>query len=405
MSPEKLWGERVQAFWDTAFRYLRLIGNSGFMFALYILVLVGSYYYSTFLEWLPETFPVVFILAAVFSLLLTRSPVRTFLKEGDLVFLLPLEMRLRSYFRASVLYSAAFQTAGIVVLMVVLSPLFLDRISSDGSYWFYTVALLALAKLWNSACRWAEYRLQDTKTRDMHVWLRLIVNAVFTFLLFQAAPLYFTLIVLAAMVFVYKFYYEPLLSKHRVKWQQVLEMEERLLTTFYRMANMFTDVPHIKGTVKERRWISRWVDRLPYRRQSVFTFMYAKAFIRARDYFGIYIRLTTAAAVFIYASPNVWLAFGLLFLFIFMTGQQLLTLYFHFDTKALPDLYPLPHGLKRSSFLTLVEQLLLVQTVVSAVMLFVFHTAWLPFALGLLAGSGFTLWYVRQQLNTKLKLK
>ena len=36
-----LWKGRVQGFWTEAMRYIRLIANSGFLFTIYILLLIG----------------------------------------------------------------------------------------------------------------------------------------------------------------------------------------------------------------------------------------------------------------------------------------------------------------------------------------------------------------------------
>lgn len=51
-----LWRERVGSYWNEAIRYLRLIANSGFLFTVYVLLLIGSVYYSRLLDSLPESF-------------------------------------------------------------------------------------------------------------------------------------------------------------------------------------------------------------------------------------------------------------------------------------------------------------------------------------------------------------
>ena len=40
-----------------------------------------------------------------------------------------------------------------------------------------------------------------------------------------------------------------------IKWEFLIEQDERRMTAFYRLANMFTDVPKLKNKVKRREWL------------------------------------------------------------------------------------------------------------------------------------------------------
>ncbi|UTW70049.1 ABC transporter permease [Anaerobacillus sp. HL2] len=46
--------QKIIGIWR--YSYLRLIGNSGFLFTIYIAIVVGSFYYSELLKWLPNSF-------------------------------------------------------------------------------------------------------------------------------------------------------------------------------------------------------------------------------------------------------------------------------------------------------------------------------------------------------------
>ncbi|MDI5790149.1 ABC transporter permease [Bacillus licheniformis] len=64
---------------------------------------------------------------------------------------------------------------------------------------------------------------------------------------------------------------------------------------FYRIANLFTDVPTLE--TGERRAYLDWMLRfIPYEQSRTFTYMYGRAFIRSNDYFGIVVRLTVILA-------------------------------------------------------------------------------------------------------------
>ena len=40
-----------------------------------------------------------------------------------------------------------------------------------------------------------------------------------------------------------------------LKWDLLIAQEEKRMASFYRLANLFTDVPKLKDTVKRRKWL------------------------------------------------------------------------------------------------------------------------------------------------------
>src|SRR5690554_85803 len=114
-----LWKKRRSEYWTMAIKYLKLIGNSGFLFTIYLLLVFGSYYYGQLLLWLPESFPATLFFTAIFSWLVTRGRVRTFVKQGDLFFLTPREGKLEPYFKASLKYSWIMETLWLSFAMLL----------------------------------------------------------------------------------------------------------------------------------------------------------------------------------------------------------------------------------------------------------------------------------------------
>ncbi|SDH56194.1 ABC-2 type transport system permease protein [Alteribacillus persepolensis] len=388
MDVVQLWKDRSKGFWGEAIRYLRLLGNSGFMFSLYALFLAGGYFYPAFIEWLPDTFPAALVIAGLFTYLLTRCPIRTFLKRGDLVFLLPLEPRLQPFFRNSVMYSVIMQSVTIAVIFLLLGPLFEDRVSPETSYFYSVLALLLLVNAWNNAARWAEVRLQEEEKRRLHAGVRGVINAVFCGFLFTTAPFWLIGAVCVIMACLYSFYHISLLRQHPLKWEVLLEMEEKRLSAFYRFVQSFTDVPHIKMSVKRRRFLTAISDRLLWRSGSVYYVLYGKAFIRSGEYFGMYMRLLLVGALVMYAFPYDWFRLGVGLLFLYMTSVQLRSLWYHLDITIWPDLYPVSWKEKKSAFQLLLKQLLIFQTFLLAIIYWLVGTSLLPGFLLLAAGIG-----------------
>jgi ABC-2 type transport system permease protein len=381
-----LWKERVSTYWNMAIRYLRLIGNSGFLFTLYVLIIIGSYYYSILLDWLPDTFPAVWMFVVVFAHLLTRSGVRTFVKPADVVFLLPYESKLSGYFQASKRYSLVIQSAIILLVLVVLSPLYGQYLANDAGSLFLVLVILLFAKGWNISSSWEEQRFQSEIERRTHFILRGVINIAFTYLLFSGAHLLYIVILFAIMTGLTMIYYKKLAFQLSLKWDHLIEVEQSMLMFFYRIANAFTDVPQLRNKVRPRRYLSWLINSITDSQKSVYHYLFARSFIRANDYGGIYVRLVIICAIVLIALPSGWLQLVVLLLFTHMLTTQLSTLWYHYDTKMWVDLYPVNSEEKKEALSQLSFRLLLIMTAVQFGVLIV-TAAW-QIAIGALIIGG-----------------
>jgi ABC-2 type transport system permease protein len=384
-----LWKERVGAYWNEAIRYLRLIGNSGFLFTVYFLILIGSFYYSQLLQELPESFPSLWLFTIVFALVLTRGRIRTFVKQADVVFLLPYETKLDRYFRSSQIYSYILQAFTMTVLFIVLAPLFALRLTdAAGSFWF-VLGLLLIVKAWNVGSIWQEQRFQSDQERISHFFLRFFVNGVFAYLLFSGADFIYLAAVLLIMGLLYVVYYQKVVKKLSIKWDHLINVEQRMLMFFYRIANAFTDVPQLKEQVRSRSYLNGLLPFLSANKKSVYHYLFARTFIRANDYLGVYFRLVLVASFLLAILPNGWMEIAFLLLFMHMVMMQLSTLWFHYDTNMWVDLYPIEEEGRNHALTTISFRLLLVMTGVLTGVLLVTST-YLITVIGLVIGLGFS---------------
>ncbi|MCT8139505.1 ABC transporter permease [Anaerobacillus sp. CMMVII] len=391
-SIQDLWGKRAKEYWNMAIRYFRLIGNSGFLFAIYIAIIVGSYYYSELLKWLPERFPATIFLAVITALLLTRSPLRSFIKEGDIVFLSPVEGKLASYFRASFYYSFILQSFVIVLVIVLLTPLYRHFIVDDAKSLILVLVILFVSKGWNLLAQGEEGRLLYASVRRTHKFGRFMINMTLTYLLFAGASLYFLVTLFAIKGLLMLFYYQHLKKQHSLKWEHLIEVEERMVMSFYRIANMFTDVPKLSTRVKSRKLLSGIANFLPFNQSSTFKYLYLKSFIRANDYFGIYVRLLVIGVVFIF---YVQFDYGKVFisiLLLYMSALQLSTLSQHHRLLIWTDLYPINKETQTDSFTFIVAVLLIIKTIVFTLATFIATNSLMESLIVL--GIGMTFSYV-----------
>ena len=142
--------------------------------------------------------------------------------------------------------------------------------------------------------------------------------------------------------------------------------------------------------------------RIPFHHDQAYHYLITRTLIRSGDYLGLYIRLTIIGAVAIY-----FLTFGIgqvifLLLFVYLTGFQLLPLWKHHQYHSLLQLYPISKEVKEKSFLTLLRNILLSQTVLLSLIVLIKGEIVL-FMVALLAGFIFSMYFVFAYSKSKLK--
>ncbi|WP_193744138.1 ABC transporter permease [Geomicrobium sp. JCM 19039] len=208
----------------------------------------------------------------------------------------------------------------------------------------------------------AELRSQYVANQWKLKWLRFLINLVFALFVLMVEPL-FVLVLLLLMGFLLAFYYRPKMKNHQLKWDQLIELEEQTLNSFYRFANAFTDVPHLKSRVRKRSMLANQWERLHNKSSNTYVYLYGKTFARSGDYFGIFVRLAIVGALLVYATPGEWqwLAVAISVLFTYITGSQLVTIYYHHRTIVWPDLYPVHQHVREQSVQSFVRTLMAAQ--------------------------------------------
>lgn len=398
---KKLWKDRASGRIKDLGRYLRYIFNGHLVVVLLFLIGTASFYYQKWIETLSADFPVEIIIAVLIGFLLTYSPVYNFLLEADQVFILPLEDKLKGYFLRSGAASIVFQGYLLLMVLAVLMPMY-AHISSDGFHSFIPfLVILLVIKSWNIATSWRiDYFVQSS----FHRWdliVRYFINVTFTYLLFKQASIFLLLLIAVVCVFYYYSFYVQT-KKMGLKWDRLINQEEKRMASFYRLANMFTDVPKLRDTVKRRKWLDILINRIPFTQEKTYLYLFSRAFLRSSDYLGLFTRLTVIGALAIY-----FISFGLGqillgILFLYLTGFQLLPLWNHHQNKLWVDLYPVEPKFKTAAFHTLLMTILVIQAVIFTLFILVKGDLYISL-LTLLAGLVFSYLFVYFYAKNRLK--
>lgn len=200
MDTKTLWGLRVQEFYRKIFRYYSIIGANVFYFFL----VIGSifiYYFHLFLQWMPPQISGEVILSLFVTFLLIRTKVRTFIKRPDILFLLPLEVELKSYFIKSLVYSFVIDVIKLLSFITVFLSLFLHSTNINLPFLFLIVGIVA----YNILMKWTEQWLENFVQFVLHRLFRFFSIYLMCYFLFKNDWIFE--LVLLSINFIYLIYF------------------------------------------------------------------------------------------------------------------------------------------------------------------------------------------------------
>ncbi|MFY0760287.1 ABC transporter permease [Metabacillus dongyingensis] len=399
-SIDQIWKTRLEAHLKEVQSYTKYMFNDHLIFVLVFLGAGGALSYQEWLKTMPDDFPVLAIITAVFALIITASSVRTLLKEPDLVFLLPLEENMAGYFQKALVYSFFSQLYVFLVAALVLSPMLFRAESLTGTDFLIICIQILLVKGWNLMLnfRISFYTEPSAKIYDFIV--RLAINALTIFFLLSKAYIY-VFIMYAVMAVLY-IYFQKATKAKGVKWEKLIDLELEKKQSFYRIANLFTDVPKLKKKAKRRKYLDGLLAFVKYKQESMYSYLYTRAFFRSNDYLGIFLRLTIIGGIVLYIIPtNQFSVLAIAILVLYLTGIQMIGLYKHYDMLALPDLYPVQPQFKKAKFLKLLFIMIVSQHVILTLIALISGNiipALILFAAGFIFAYGFVYLYVKSRL-------
>ncbi|MDQ1004196.1 ABC-2 type transport system permease protein [Neobacillus niacini] len=398
---KKLWKDRSVHRLKEFGVYLRYILNGHLVVVLLFLIGTAAFYYQNWIRSLSQDFPAEIIIAVILGLFLTHSPVYTFLLEADQVFLIPLETRLKGYFLRSGLLSLVFQGYILLMVLAIVMPMY-AHVSRNGfqSFLIFFIILLVI-KGWNIAVNWKIHYYVQPSVYTWDMFVRYFINVLFTFLLFNNAHFLFLLIFAIIMASYFRSF-SVRTKKMGLKWDLLIVQEEKRMASFYRLANLFTDVPKLKDTVKRRKWLDWLINRISFSEDKTYHYLFARTFLRSSDYLGLFIRLTVIGALALY-----FISFGagqivLSLLFIYLTGFQLLPLWNHHQNKLWIYLYPVSQTHKTAAFHSLLMKILIIQSSIFTIVI-MFKGEWIFSLIILFSGMLFSFLFVSVYSKKRLK--
>ena len=369
MNSQQFWKNRFVEYMKEMQKYLRYIFNGHLVFVMVLALGGGAYYYSDWVKTLDSDFPVATIMAIILALLVTRSPIHTFLKEADIVFILPLETQLKSYFNRSILLSLVMQGYLLLVVLAVLMPMYAKVTGANLNDFIGLFILLLIMKFLNLYISWYVLKYQETSPSRVDLFIRFFINGVLLFLVINQSMILLPIVTLLVLIGLF-FYYRVATRQKILKWDRLIALEQKRLLSFYRIANLFTDVPSLAGKVARRKWLDGFLVFIPFGQKSTYTYLYARTFLRANDYVGLLVRLIIIGSFIIVILDNIWAYIFVTLLFLFLTAIQLLPVWKVHEWKLWISLYPLPDKMRETAVIGWISYFLIIEEIVFVIVLF-----------------------------------
>ncbi|MFQ3543789.1 ABC transporter permease [Halobacillus rhizosphaerae] len=398
---KQFWTQRFSDHLKETSRYLRYIFNGHIAVAMIFFISALSFYYQRWLTELPDSFPTAWVVGIAFGFIASYSPVRTLLKEPDLVFLLPAEYQLQDYFRRCLYYSFIIQLYIVVLIAAALGPLYHASYPEAGKYYLIMIGIVLVVKVWNMMSNWWMLKERNPRTRFFDQVAKFLLScALFYFLTIGEWVFASILTILLVVLMLYTYYLAR--QKAGLPWDLLVSKDQARMRAFYRIANMFTDVPHLKNTVKKRHGIVKvLLSSVNFRQDRTYDYLYRITFIRSSDYLGMYVRLLVIGGLAIWFVPNLWVKISFAILFLYLTAFQMMSLWNHHRTIAWLDIYPLKKEWKQAALLNWLRKLMLFQTLLFG-LLFIFQWNLTGLLVVWIGGGLFSLAFVQGYIKQKL---
>ncbi|EHL71100.1 ABC transporter permease EcsB [Bacillus cereus] len=364
MNSTALWKERFRHFLKEVRTYSKYVFNDHLKFIFVFIIGAGAYYYQQWLQTLTPSFPTALAMAVLIGLVLTAGSIQTLLKEADLVYLLPVEEKLKPYFTKAFLFTFMIQLYIIAIVAAALAPLYFQQMKQTGAGYIWIVLAFVIVKAWNLFVAWEKSFLTDQNIQRADWFIRFILNGLFVYFLVERTSVLFIGGIVLLMVLYLAIMHQMVKGKP-LNWEYLISEEGKKMMLLYRIANMFVDVPALKERVARRKWLDFILSMIGEKR--TYLYLYTRTFLRSGNYFGLYVRLLALGGVILYFIPFLYGRFIVSLIFLYLIGYQLLTLWKHHRMKIWLDLYPVGGEEKKKDFLALLNAILIIGSVIFTV--------------------------------------
>ena len=373
---ENIFSDRRKKEQELKLTYSKYIFNSHLI--MFLIIVLGAVLIN-YSKWLAiaskvELYSVLIAATLAFSYYLVSTKIKTYIKEADAVFLLPLEKYYRKVGLKTVINSTVVHIITVVIFYFATKPITnlignIDRLS---------IIMLLIVIIWNNLLKY----LQVIHYKEI-IWSKLLL---FIVIFMQLLVVFFDdiairIIYLISIIVLAVFTYYIMKNagnklnakdqeKYVVNWNQAADYDKHRIESYLKFVNMFVDVPLSGVKVARRKYFDILLPRLTkdnFKKENSFKYYYYRVFLRQENTVYLALRLMLLAVLVIFSFKNTYVSGLAIISYSYLTIIQLVPLYKQMSNNIWHSILPVSEDIKIKSYKQLLTSVMIVTTLLLGV--------------------------------------
>lgn len=373
---ENIFSDRRKKEQELKLTYSKYIFNSHLI--MFLIIVLGAVLIN-YSKWIAiaskvELYSVFTAATLAFSYYLVSTKIKTYIKEADAVFLLPLEKYYRKVGLKTVINSTVVHIITVVIFYFATKPITnlignIDRLS---------IIMLLIVIIWNNLLKY----LQVIHYKEI-IWSKLLL---FIVIFMQLLVVFFDdiairIIYLISIIVLAVFTYYIMKNagnklnakdqeKYVVNWNQAADYDKHRIESYLKFVNMFVDVPLSGVKVARRKYFDILLPKLTkdnFKKENSFKYYYYRVFLRQENTVYLALRLMLLAVLVIYSFKNTYVSGLAIISYSYLTIIQLVPLYKQMSNNIWHSILPVSEDIKIKSYKQLLTSVMIVTTLLLGV--------------------------------------
>jgi len=373
---ENIFSDRRKKEQELKLTYSKYIFNSHLI--MFLIIVLGAVLIN-YSKWIAiaskvELYSVYTAATVVFSYYLVSTKIKTYIKEADAVFLLPLEKYYRKVGLKTVINSTVVHIITVIIFYFATKPITnlignIDRVS---------IIMLLIVIIWNNLLKY----LQVIHYKEI-IWSKLLL---FIVIFMQLLVVFFDdiairIIYLISIIVLAVFTYYIMKNagnklnakdqeKYVVNWNQAADYDKHRIESYLKFVNMFVDVPLSGVKVARRKYFDILLPKLTkdnFKKENSFKYYYYRVFLRQENTVYLALRLMLLAVLVIYSFKNTYVSGLAIISYSYLTIIQLVPLYKQMSNNIWHSILPVSEDIKIKSYKQLLTSVMIVTTLLLGV--------------------------------------
>ena len=378
---ENIFANRRKKEQELKLTYSKYIFNSHLIMFLIIVLGAAMINYS---KWIAiasqfELYSVFIAATLAFSYYLISTKVKTYIKEADAVFLLPLEKYYKNVGKKTIINTTVVHVIAFVIFYFSVKPITniigtVDRIA---------ICLLIMVILLNNLLKY----FQIIHYKEL-IWVK-ILQFIVVFIQIISVFIVNTYILITDLVGIIALSYSTYYilknagnvrnaddkEKFVVKWNEAAEYDKHRMESYLKFVNMFVDVPLSGVKVARRKYFDAILPKLTkdnFTKENSFKYYYYRVFLRQENTVFLALRLMLLAGLIIFSFKNPYVSAVAIISYSYLTIIQLVPLYKQMSNNIWHSILPVDESIKIGSFKKLLMVVMLTTTIMLAIFAILF---------------------------------